>query len=244
VFSAQELVLTLGTYADTAPYVSDYTGMAIYYRSLQTRPDDHLTAHDYLWRWDTDWFWCSRAFGVQDPRIRRLVPRRLLRSSTYWKVAAFERRHGLYGRLQRLRGAPATEEVVQDVDVPVERLPEFLEFLHTELGISPVWVCPLRGRDPAADWTLYPLDPVRLYVNVGFWSAVDLAPGEVDGTHNRLVEAEVRRLGGLKSLYSTAFYSPADFAQLYNGEGYAALKQAYDPAGRFPGLYAKCVQRA
>jgi FAD/FMN-containing dehydrogenase len=243
VFGPDELVLTLGTYADSAPYVSDYTGPQIYYRSLLGRAEDHLTVHDYLWRWDTDWFWCSRAFGVQDPRVRRFVPRHLLRSETYWKIAAFERRYGLYGRLQRLRGAPAKEEVVQDVDVPVDRLPEFLAFFHRELAISPLWICPVRQRDPAAEWSLYSLDPDRLYVNLGFWSTVDLEPGEEPSTHNRRVEAEVSRLGGFKSLYSTAFYSPAEFDRLYNGAAFAALKKRYDPHGRFPDLYAKCVQR-
>jgi FAD/FMN-containing dehydrogenase len=241
VFGRDDLVLTLGTYAGSAPYTSDYTGMEIYYRSLRHRADDYLAIHDYLWRWDTDWFWCSRAFGVQNPRIRRFVPRRLLRSSTYWKLAAFERRYGVYARLTR---APAHEEVVQDVDVPVERLPEFLDFFHRELGISPVWICPLRQRDPAVSWTLCTLDPERRYVNVGFWSTVDLAPGEARDTHNRLVEAEVTRLGGFKSLYSTAFYSRGEFDRLYNGPAYQVLKDEYDPDGRFPGLYAKCVQRA
>jgi FAD/FMN-containing dehydrogenase len=241
VFGPTELVLTLGAYADTAPYTSDYTGAQIYYRSLLARAEDHLTIHDYLWRWDTDWFWCSRAFGVQNPRIRRFVPRRLLRSSTYWRLAAFERRYGLYAKLTR---RPPQEEVVQDVDVPVERLPEFLAFFHREIGISPVWICPLRQRDPAAAWTLYDLDPALLYVNVGFWSTVELGPGRADGHHNRLVEEEVTRLGGLKSLYSTAYYSPAEFDRLYNGVDYRALKSGYDPARRFPGLYEKCVQRA
>ncbi len=35
--------------------------------------EDFLTIRDYLWRWDTDWFWCSRAFGVQKPLIRQDV---------------------------------------------------------------------------------------------------------------------------------------------------------------------------
>ena len=46
---------------------SDYTGQQVYYRSIQQRETDLLTMHDYLWRWDTDWFWCSGAFGVQNP---------------------------------------------------------------------------------------------------------------------------------------------------------------------------------
>jgi FAD/FMN-containing dehydrogenase len=217
--------------------------MEIYYRSVREKAEDHLTVGDYLWRWDTDWFWCSRAFGVQNPRIRRFVPRRLLRSETYWKIADFERRYGLYGRLQQARGVPPQEHVVQDVDVPVERLPEFLDFFHRELGISPAWICPIRARYPDADWTLWSLDPARLYVNIGFWSTVDLSPGEVDGAHNRLVEAEVTRLDGLKSLYSTAYYSREEFDRLYNGASFQVLKKEYDPDGRFPGLYAKCVER-
>jgi FAD/FMN-containing dehydrogenase len=241
VFGAREMVLTLGTYVEMASDPSDYTGQQIYYRSLQHRTEDFLTAGDYLWRWDTDWFWCSRAFGVQNPRIRRLVPRRLLRSSTYWAIAAFERRHGWYAALTR---APEQEEVVQDVDVPVDRLGEFLDFFHREIGISPAWICPLRQRDPAASWTLYDLDPTALYVNVGFWSVVPRLAGQEEGHHNRLVEDEVRRLGGLKSLYSTAYYPREEFDRLYNGVGYRALKEVYDPARRFPDLYAKCVQRA
>src|SRR6185369_11210315 len=53
-FGAQEMYLTLGRFADSAPYVSDYTGQEIYYRSLRRREVDHLTVRDYLWRWDTD----------------------------------------------------------------------------------------------------------------------------------------------------------------------------------------------
>ena len=56
--------------------------------------DDRLTIHDYLWRWDTDWFWCSRAFGAQNPRMRRWWPRRYRRSSVYWKLVALDRRFG------------------------------------------------------------------------------------------------------------------------------------------------------
>ena len=76
VFGRGEMYLTLGTFTDAAPATSDYTGMDIYYRSLQNRREDHLTVRDYLWRWDTDWFWCSGAFGLHRPLVRRVWPRR------------------------------------------------------------------------------------------------------------------------------------------------------------------------
>ncbi|MGH9058065.1 MAG: FAD-binding oxidoreductase, partial [Acidimicrobiales bacterium] len=57
VFGPAECYLTLGSWADRAPELSDYTYTEIYYRSIQQRREDWLTVRDYLWRWDTDWFW-------------------------------------------------------------------------------------------------------------------------------------------------------------------------------------------
>lgn len=242
-FSASEMYLTLASFSDEAPYTSDYTGMDIYYRSIQQRREDHLTVHDYLWRWDIDWFWCSRAFGVQRPAVRRLWPRRWLRSDAYWRIVALEKRFGPMRRLDALRGRPAREDVVQDVEIPVQHAAEFLQFFSSEVPISPVWICPLRQRDADSEWDLYPLDPETLYVNVGFWSTVPLADGAVDGTYNRRIEREVARLGGRKSLYSTSYYDEQEFWNTYNGDAYNRLKKEYDPHGRLLDLYAKTVQR-
>ena len=243
VFGPDEMYLTLGTFADTAPSTSDYTWLDIYYRSIQQRETDHLTVRDYLWRWDTDWFWCSRAFGVQHRLPRLLLGRRFLRSSVYWKAVALDRRLKIAERLLRLRRLPPEETIVQDIEVPLARAAEFLEFFEREIPISPVWVCPLRQRPGGVRWPLYELDPEKLYVNFGFWSSVPLAPGERDGVHNRLIEAEVTRLGGHKSLYSDSFYPEDEFWRLYNGDAYRKLKQAYDPDARLLGLYEKCVRR-
>jgi len=76
-----EVYLTLGSWAETAPFVSDYTGRNVYYKSIRTLPEDYLTVRDYLWRWDADWFWCYRAFGAQDTTLRTLCPKRYRRSN-------------------------------------------------------------------------------------------------------------------------------------------------------------------
>jgi FAD/FMN-containing dehydrogenase len=242
-FTPGEIYLTVGRFADEAPHgTSDYTGQEIYYRSIAERHTDTLTIHDYLWRWDTDWFWCSGAFAVQNPRVRRIVPKRYLRSDTYWKILRFEQQHGWKTALDRRRGKPEIERVVQDIEVPVDALPDFLEFFDREVGMRPVWLCPLRQRDPSTHWPLYELRPDETYVNVGFWGTVPLAPGQAPDHHNRLVEREVERLGGRKSLYSTAHYDEADFWQIYNGPAYDVLKKTYDPEGRLLNLYEKTVR--
>ena len=240
VFGPGEQYLTTGELVDALPpgvRASDYTGQKIFYRSQQERAVDHLTVRDYLWRWDTDWFWCSRALGVQHPLVRRLWPRGRRRSDVYRRIVALDRRYGLSDRINTLRGRPVEEPVVQDVEIPVRNLPEFLGSFHRDIGITPVWLCPLRLRSGDA-WTLYPMRPDELYVNVGFWSSVPQVPGEPDA-HNRRIERLVADLDGHKSLYSTVHYDEDEFWRHYNGPAYRALKQRYDPRGRLPDLYSK-----
>ncbi|CQD23029.1 FAD linked oxidase domain-containing protein [Mycolicibacterium conceptionense] len=107
VFSADESYLCVGFKTTTPGPVSDYTGQDIYYRSIQHadgEKHDRLTIHDYLWRWDTDWFWCSRAFGAQNPTIRRFWPRRLRRSSFYWKLVGYDQRFNIADRIEKRNG--------------------------------------------------------------------------------------------------------------------------------------------
>ncbi|MFN2539467.1 MAG: FAD-binding protein [Mycobacteriales bacterium] len=241
-FSADEVYVTLGRWASRVPLLSDYTGMGVYYRSIQQKPEDYLTVRDYLWRWDTDWFWCSRAFGVQNPAVRRWVPRKYLRSDVWWKLVAFERKHRWKARWDKRKGLPDREDVVQDIEVPIDRLVEFMTFFEREIPIEPVWFCPLKQRSAEDVWELYRFDPSVLYVNVGFWSTVALEPGEDPTTHNRLIENKVDELGGRKSLYSTAFYDREHFWELYNGPVYELLKKRWDPDSRLLDLYAKTVQ--
>ena len=237
-FSDRSFVLTTGTWSDEAPRTSDYTGDNIYHRSLREKSEDWLTVKDYLWRWDTDWFWCSRAFGAEHPVLRRVYKSLgLLRSTAYWKIKAFLRRSGLFALLRLDRGV---EYVIQDVEIQAERAGEFLAFLLREIGILPVWVCPAQGSEGGPRFPLYPTDPSKLYLNFGFWGGVpsEHPPGHFD----RLVEAKTIELGGWKSLYSTSYFEPDTFERLYDESRCRSLKQRYDPDKRFPDRYAKCVR--
>jgi FAD/FMN-containing dehydrogenase len=238
-FTPGELYLTVGAFSDVAPWRSDYTGQQIYYQSIRRDREDFLTIRDYLWRWDTDWFWCSRAFGVQKPLVRRLWPRRYRRSDVYRKLVALDRRLGLTAAMDSGRQRPAREFVTQDVEIPLEHGADFLRFFAGHVGMTPVWICPLRD---AQAWPLYPLKPGEVYVNFGFWGTMPLPADRPDGYYNRLIEDEVAKLDGHKSLYSTAFYPEDEFYRRYNGEAYRALKRAYDGEGRLLGLYEKCVR--
>jgi FAD/FMN-containing dehydrogenase len=241
VFDAGTLVLSTGRFVEAAPYASDYTFERIYYRSLLERELDYLTVRDFLWRWDTDWFWCSKNLGAQRPLLRRLYGRRRLNSRTYTRLMRLNSRLGLTRVVDRLSGWHR-ESVIQDVDLPIDKAPQFLAFLLREIGLLPVWICPI-GATPQADrFALFPRR-CALYVNFGFWDVVRRRAAHPPGHFNRLVEREVARLGGIKSLYSDSYYPADEFAAIYGGDTYRRLKARYDPQGRLGDLYGKCVLR-
>lgn len=240
VFDRGCVVISVARFVEEAPWASDYHYERIYYRSLRERDHDYLTARDYLWRWDTDWFWCSKNFGLDRPWLRKLVGRERLNSRTYTRWMRWNERHGVTRRLNALLGRPR-ESVIQDVDVPIGEAAGFLDFLLREIGILPIWICPLRGDDDV--FPLYPLAAGALYANFGFWDTAPAAEGKPPGHLNRLIEHEVMRRGGIKSLYSDSYFSRDEFAAAYGVQAYEAVKARYDPQRRLPGLYEKCVLR-
>jgi FAD/FMN-containing dehydrogenase len=122
----------------------------------------------------------------------------------------------------------------------VDRLPEFLDWFDAEVGMRPVWLCPLIA---AQKWPTYPLAPDEIYVNVGFWGNVPVGPDAPNAPRNRAIEAKVHELGGHKSLYSEAFYDPDSFAALYGVANLTDVKKRHDPDDRLTSLYDKVVKR-
>ena len=243
VFDANEFVLNTGTFVDSAPWQSDYTFERIYYKSLLEKDVDYLTARDYIWRWDTDWFWCSKNLFAQNPVVRRLLGRDRLNSRTYTRLMRFNSKWGFTRGLARLRGR-YPESVIQDVDIPIGRAPEFLAFFMREIGVLPIWICPIGPARHDNRFPLYPLASDGLYVNFGFWDVVESATARAPGHYNRLIENKVLELGGIKSLYSDCYFDRETFARAYAIDRYQALKQKYDPQHRTLDLYDKCVLRA
>ncbi len=236
-FGPNEFVLVRAHFVQSLPagaQASDYTWMRQYWKSLRERREDYLSIHDYLWRWDTDWFWCSKNVGAQLAPVRLLLGRKRLNSVTYQKIMRASHRFPL-----NLLGAirPRTESVIQDVDIPIANAAAFLADFEKDIGIRPVWICPFVVPDER--FSLFRLRTDTAYINFGFWDMV--RSSEPDGYYNARVEELVARHGGKKSLYSRSTYDEQTFWSEYNREVYEDLKKQVDPDGRFPGLYEKAV---
>ena len=236
VFSENEMYITLGTFQEKAPYTSRYTYLKIYYKSIQKRKTDYLSIHDYIWRWDTDWFWCSEIFGLQNPLIRFIVGKWTLNSRFYLKLGRINRRLKFLSTIHKIFSIN-TESIIQDVEIPVENAAKYLYFHLRNIPVRPVWICPMKSSSFTFD--LYKTKPNSLYINFGFWKVI--RSEQNPGYYNRLIESEVDILNGRKTLYSDSYYTEDKFWELYNWKVFQNLKQKYDPDMKFKNLYEKCV---
>jgi FAD/FMN-containing dehydrogenase len=240
IFAGNENYLTLGRFVEEAPYVSDYTFMDIYYKSIRNKEHDYLTAFDYFFRYDTDWFWGSQYFGLENRLLRFLWGKRNLRSDKYWKLMNWERKHQFIARLYALLGK-RTESLIQDAEVPAPQAYEFISWFHEQIGMTPLLAAPVQTYREDVRFTLSPIEPGRQYMNVGFYAP--LPTTKPDGYYNRLIEKKLIEMGVRKLLYSQCFYTEDEFWMSLDSQAYTDLKRKYDPAGKLPDLYSKCVLR-
>lgn len=239
VFDKNEMYVTIGEFVEEAPFVSNYKYMAIYYQSIQKKRTDYLKTLDYIWRWDPDWFWCSKVFFMQNPIVRLLLGKFMLKSTVYTKIMHFVNRHPSIGALQyKIQGR--RESVIQDVLIPIENAPQFLEFIHKEIGIKPIWVCPTRSPS-AKKYDFCPVNPEHLYIDFGFWDSIP--SDKEEGYYNKKIEEMTVNLKGFKSLYSRSYYTEEQFWKILDRIKYFQIKNKYDQEGHLKDLYTKCVKK-
>jgi len=238
VFSPRQMYITLGRFADTAPYTSDYTYERIYYRSIAEKREDYLTVHDYIWRWDTDWFWCSKNVFAQHPLIRRLYGKERLGSRTYTKIMRWNSRVGITKKVERVLGIHS-ESVIQDVDIPLSRgrVPGVLWARDRTLAAVGL-------PDRAATPQVFPLSgAARVVRQLRLLGREAHARGPSGGALQPPDRAQGRRARWHQVALLGQLLHAGGIQQSYGGPAYAALKAKYDPQGAFPQLYEKCVLR-
>lgn len=152
---------------------------------------------------------------------------------------------------QALRRESMEKRLAQDLLIPLEHLAEGIRYVEAQLGIFPLWVCPVRVYDhgtregflrnparklPGKDW--------QMFVDLGIygiprrvregksWNAV--AAG-------RELEAWTRSRGGYHMLYADIFMSRDEFELMFEHRNYRAVRQRYGAERAFPEVYEKVV---
>jgi FAD/FMN-containing dehydrogenase len=228
VHAPDHLVLALGRFVRTAPYVSRYDWTKVYYQSTRARRQDFLTTEGYFFRYD-------RGVTNVHPKtwLGRLLLGRLFGSSQLLRLAEKA------NRLLRKR-RPA---VTLDVFLPYSRVLDFLEWHTGELGHFPLWCVPYaRVRDyPWLADRFYRDLPDTLFVDFAIYGMKQPPDGR---NYYRLLEEKLFELGGMKTLISHNYYAEEEFWRTWNRPNYQRAKAVADPHNVFRDLYAKTCRAA
>ncbi len=178
--------------------------------------EDWVPLAEYLFRYDRGGFWV----GAAAFRYFWWVPFTRL---TRWFLDDFLHTRMMYRALHG--SGESARFIVQDVAMPMATAEEFVDYTAEELGIWPLWLCPLKRKGPP---TFHPFtttpgreegedeDPMML--NVGVWGWGPKSPAAFV-EKNRELEAKVRELGGMKWLYAHTYYKEDEFWSMYGGAG-------------------------
>lgn len=222
--------------------LSDYKVTNIYYKSLLpgNSENDYLTIKDYIWRWDSDWFWCNESIPlIQNYYVRKyILGEKYLRSDIYkYIIYKLDWFINFFGYTKN------KESIIQDIMIPIENVPKYLDFLYENIlsgenSAHYVWLCPHYNYSS----TFVPSINNKLYIDIAQWGLFK-SNSQDKWYLNKLLEGITFKLNGFKSLYSTVHYDKNTFDERYNGKEYNALKNKYDPNNKIISMYEKCTSK-
>ncbi|MEK6827423.1 MAG: FAD-binding oxidoreductase [Nanoarchaeota archaeon] len=222
IHSAEEYVLSIGNFIDDAPYTSDYTWTKVYFVSTKNRKEDYFNTEDYFFRYD-------RGITSVTPKnfLGRLLFRKFITSTNILKTA------------QKLHKVIPPEKipVIIDLFIPFSKMTEFMEWYKKEVNFFPLWCVPYR-KSHDYEWidsSFLEDTKDELFLDIAIYDMK-----RKDGkNYYRILEEELKKIGGLKTLISNNFYSEEEFWKIWNKENYDKVKKIADPDNIFRNLYEK-----
>ncbi|MCH9609821.1 MAG: hypothetical protein S4CHLAM45_09060 [Chlamydiales bacterium] len=182
---------------------------------IEKKPKAHcMPILDYLFRFDRGAFWMGRS-------VRRFLFGPLFNS------------HRLYQGLHKLPAAYFEKQFfIHDFYVPMERAEEAFACFSKKSGISPIWLCPIKGT--TTPQFLSPHYGHSSYLNIGIYGKAQ-DPVKL----SQELEKDVLSFGGRKMLYSLTYYSQKSFEEEYDNKRYCILRKKCYAENAFPSLYSK-----
>ena len=211
---------------------------------------EYIPLGEYLFRYDRAGFWVGR----QGYTYFKLIP---FTKFFRWLLDDYSHTRTLYHALHA--GGIASQFVVQDLALPYDTAEDFINWVDKELGIWPLWLCPLRGCPLP---TFHPVTSLassckdkdgdrdtpkpngqesqqsQPMLNIGVWGWGPRDYGRFVA-QNRALEEKLAKLGGRKWLYAHTYYTEEEFWTEYDHRAqYERLRAKYF-ATTLPSVYDK-----
>jgi len=203
-----------------------------YYKSIRTSPDITVPYYDYCFRYNYGSFWMADYVLDMlggDNIITRFVFGAFLDTKHLFAVL----HSGNLTDLGRMR-------VIQDCYIPVDRVAQFLEAEDKDIGVYPLWLCPIKGTSTKQILASHYSPTGDSFINVGIYGRPRQFPFDAPNVHSRLIDL-LARYGGRSMLYAQTWHTSAQFEEMY-GHALEQVKQVkcgYADADWLYGLYEK-----
>ncbi|KAH7422866.1 hypothetical protein KP509_12G029600 [Ceratopteris richardii] len=162
--------------------------------------------------------------------------------------------------LLKITEAPAIREyyhqnhVMQDLLVPLHRVADALEFMHTEVEVYPIWLCPHKVFKSPFKTMLQPEQnyekqmgkgdtaDAQMFTDVGLYNtpAAIMRHEEFDGIKAcKRIEKWLIDNHGYQALYTVTELSEEDFWRMFDKTLYNDCRRKYKAVGTFMSVYYK-----
>ncbi len=222
IHSPKEWVLSVGNFVDEAPYTHNYDWTRVYYLSTKKIKEDYLKTIDYFFRYDK---------GTTSPNRETFIGRLL-----FGKFSGSTSILKLVNKFHWLI-PPEKIPVVVDVFIPFSKAEEFISWYEKEINFFPLWCVPYK---PGHDYEWISSDFLSkedegLFLDIAIYGL----KRNKDKDYYKMIEHELREVGGLKTLISNNYYSEEEFWKIWNKDNYYKIKKMNDPDNIFRDLYEK-----
>lgn len=222
VHSPTELVLSMANFVNQAPYTHKYSWTKIYYKSTAKRKEDYLKTPDYLFRYNNG--------------VTHVTPESFLARLLFGKLTDSTRTLKFVKKFRSFI-PPDKIPITVDVFIPFSRVNDFWEWYRHEVNHFPLWCVPYkvvrRYEWISADFLRQTQDD--LFLDLAIYGMKK----REDKNYYQMIEQELMRIGGIKTLISNNYYSEADFWKIWNKDNFDKVKCITDPDNIFRDLYTK-----
>ncbi|XP_067893059.1 delta(24)-sterol reductase [Heterodontus francisci] len=132
--------------------------------------------------------------------------------------------------------------VVQDMLVPMKSLEKLILFLHSEIKVYPLWLCPFIL--PSLPGMVHPKgDETELYADVGAYGEPRAKQFEAKAS-TRQLEQFLRNSHSFQMLYADCYLTREEFWEMFDGSLYHKLREQLNSKDAFPEVYDKICKAA
>ncbi|MFO8050852.1 MAG: FAD-binding oxidoreductase [Thermoplasmatota archaeon] len=222
IHSPDEFVINAADFVDDAPYTHDYEWLEVFYQNSRKKDEDYLETPNYFFRYN------NGVTNVQPFPVRMLLGK-WLTSNEILKMA--DKLHSVI--------PSSMIPITIDLFIPFSKLEEFLGWYVDEIGHFPLWCVPYK-RVRNYEWLAeeYHMDKNQdeLILDLAIYGMKNKDDGK---NYYRLMEEELMKIGGIKTLISHNYFTEAEFWSIWNRDNYMEIKKRTDPDNIFRDLYEK-----